>query len=227
MKKFVTICICALSLVACGTEEQSKNTQETVQSDAKKAAVEAAPAAMTESQVFAYILGREFGLPSYLNQPSRIGAMLDLDAMVQGIVDNASVLKDTNRVLQLSQEEQKKIEIYYAKVKEDRRVAGENAAPVALAGPITGGKVILSDTTSPIVKYSYMQGVQVHMLFTGLGRTFGEEFDTHYFILGLRESVFAEMDPSFKKSVPEDTLKAVNSRYVERINKIREEQRRQ
>ena len=44
---------------------------------------------MTDDQVFAYILGQEYGLPLYLNQPPRIGEMLDLDAMVQGIVDCA------------------------------------------------------------------------------------------------------------------------------------------
>ena len=76
MKNFVAICMCVFTLVACGTEEQPKNTREPALNESLKAAP--AKASMTDDQVFAYILGQEYGLPLYLNQPPRIGEMLDL-----------------------------------------------------------------------------------------------------------------------------------------------------
>ena len=229
MKIFGVVCICALVLISCGKDEASKEVRETAAQEtaAEKAPQKAQPSNMTEAQVFAYILGRDYGLPTYLNTPDRIGEMLDLDAMVQGIIDNESVLLDTNRMLQISPEVQKQLEAHYAKQTEERRAAGANAKPVVLAGPITGGKVVISDTTSLSIKYSYMQGVQIHSLFESVRRNFDERFDVMFFIRGLRESVYAAMDPSFIRSVSDDTLKAVNSRYVQRMEKIREERRRQ
>ena len=220
MKNFIAVCICVFTLVACGTDETPKNAREAVQDSPKGPA-----ASLTEPQVFAYILGEQFGLPSYLNMPSRIGAMLDLDAIVQGIVDNESVLKDSARELQVSPEVQKQIEAHYAKQVEEREKAGENARPVALAGPIKGGNVIIRDTTAPIVKYSYMQGVQMDLLFNGMRRNFGEDFDAHYFIMGIRESVFSVMDSTFQKSVSDSLLQAVSIHYKNRMKQIREERR--
>ena len=231
MKNFIAVSICAFALVACGSEESSKNTRDAAQNSAPEQAAPAknaqvAPSGtMTDAQVFAYILGRDYGLPTYLNTPDRIGEMLDLDAMVQGVIDNESVLADTNRMLQVSPEVQRQVEAHYMKLTEERRAAGANAKPVVLAGPITGGKVVISDTTSLNIKYSYMQGVQIHSLFDAVQRNFGEKLDVKFFIRGLRESVYGAMDPSFIKSVSEDTLKAVNARYVARMEKIREERR--
>ncbi len=225
MKNFVAICMCVFTLVACGTEEQPKNTREPALNESLKAAP--AKASMTDDQVFAYILGQEYGLPLYLNQPPRIGEMLDLDAMVQGIVDNEQVQKDTGFVLQVLPEEQRALEARYEQVTKEREALGDNAKPVVLAGPITGGKVVIADTTAPIIKYSYTRGVVIDGFFAGMSRTFGQKFDERYFIMGLRESVLAAMDPSFKRSVSDDTLKAVNARFVERMEEIRKEQRGQ
>ena len=151
----------------------------------------------------------------------------DLDAMVQGVVDNESFLSKPGWELQVSPDEQKSLEARYEQAAKDREALGENARPVVLAGPITGGKVVLTDTTAPIVKYSYLQGVQIDLEFAGMRKAFDEPFETHYFIMGLRESVMGAIDPSFKKSVSDATLKAVNARFVERMEKIRKEQRGQ
>lgn len=228
MKNFIAVCICMLMLLGCETDEASKNSRDAVQDGARGQAASvknAAGAALTEAQIFAYILGGEFGLPTYINTPSRIGEMLDLDAMLQGIVDNESVLKDSTRELQVSPEIQKELEAYYAKVAEERKKAGENAKPVVLAGPIKGGNVVLTEKTPAIIRYSYMQGVQIDLLFDGMRRNFSENFDYHFFVKGVRESIFSVMDSSFQKYVPDSTLQAVNTLYMNRMNKIREERR--
>ena len=182
---------------------------------------------MTESQVFAYILGEEYAKSLYLNTPLRIGEMLDLDAMVQGIVDNEKALKDSNWVLQVPFEEQKSLDAHYDQVAKDRAALGENARPIVLAGPITGQKVVITDTTSRIVKYSYAQGVSIDILFNGMRETFSENFEGRFFIQGVRESIYEVIDPSFKKTVSDERLQSVNMEYKKRLEKIREERRRQ
>ena len=54
--------------------------------------------------------------------------MLDLDAMVQGIVDNEKTFSDSNWVLQVPFEEQKSLDAHYDQVAKDR-AAGRKVAP--------------------------------------------------------------------------------------------------
>lgn len=232
MKNFVALCICAFTLLACGTDESQKTDQKTVpaQTVAQQTASQpqnAGASAMTDAQVFAYILGNVYGLPLYMNTPQRVGAMLDLDAMIQGIVDNEKALKDSSWQLQVPAEEQKKITEHYEQVAAERKAAGDSASSIALAGPITGQKVVITDTTSMIVKYSYAEGVMIDNLFNGMRENFGEPFEASFFIQGVREFVYAALDPSFKKAVSDDRLKAVNLKYKKRMDDIREERRRQ
>ena len=233
MKNFIAVSICAFALVACGSEESSKNTRDAAQNSAPEQAAPAknaqvAPSGtMTDAQVFAYILGKVYGYPPYMNTPDRVGAMLDLDAMIQGIVDNEKALTDSTWELQLSAAAQAEINEYYNKVAEERKAAGANAPQVALAGPITGQKVVLTDTTSKIVKYSYAQGVMIDNLFDGMRKNFGEDFEGKFFIQGVRESIYEALDPSFKKTVPDGRFSAVNAKYKKRMEEIREERRRQ
>lgn len=226
MKNFVALCICAFTLLACNADEAQKTAAE--KPSQGTAPVQKADAdTMTDAQVFAYILGDVYGMPIYMNMPQRIGALLDLDAMIQGIVDNERALVDSSWVLQLSAEEQAKVNDHFANVMKEREQAGENAKPIELAGPITGQKVILMDTTSMIVKYSYAQGVSIDLLFDGMRKSFGEDFEGRFFIQGVRESIYAKLDTSFKKRVSDDRLMAVNIKYKKRMQEIREEQRRQ
>ena len=230
MKIFVALCVCALILLACGADDSQKNNQGDVAAEKapqSEPVQKAGTDTITDAQVFAYILGDVYGMPTYMNVPQRIGAMLDLDAMVQGIVDNERALIDSNWVLQLSTEEQAKVNEFYEKVAAERRAAGDNAPAIALAGPITGQKVILKDTTSMVVKYSYAQGVSIDRLFDGMRKNFGEDFEGRFFIQGVRESIYGMLDSSFKKSVSIDRLKAVDLKYKKRMQEIREEQRRQ
>ena len=231
MKKFVALCICAFTLLACESDEPQKVAEKAApeQVKAQQAAVQPqndAASAMTDAQVFAYILGSVYGLPSYMNTPQRVGAMVDLDAMIQGIVDNERALKDSTWKLQLSEEERKDINEHYEKVAAERRAAGDKAPEIALAGPITGKKVVLADTASMIVKYSYTQGVTIDILFDGMRKNFGEDFEARFFIQGVRESIYGMMDSSFKKAFTDERLNAVNTKYKARMEKIREEQRR-
>ena len=232
MKNFVALCICAFTLLACGADESQKTDQKTApaQTAAQQTASQpqnAGASTMTDAQVFAYILGNVYGLPLYMNTPQRIGAMLDLDAMIQGVVDNERALKDSTWQLQLSAEEQKKVNEHFEKVAEERKAAGDKAPSIALAGPITGQKVVITDTTSMIVKYSYAEGVMIDNLFNGMRENFGEPFEAHFFIQGVREFIYEAMDPSFKKTVSDERLKAVNMKYKKRMDDIREERRRQ
>ena len=232
MKKFVALCICAFTLLACESDEPQKVAEKAApeQVKAQQAAAQLqndAASAMTDAQVFAYILGSVYGLPSYMNTPQRVGAMVELDAMIQGIVDNERALKDSTWKLQLSEKEQKDINEHYEKVATERKGAGEKAPEIALAGPITGQKVVITDTTSMIVKYSYTQGVMIDVLFDGMRKSFGEDFEGKFFVQGVRESVYEVMDPSFRKAVSGERLKAVNTKYKNRMEEIREERRRQ
>ena len=231
MKNFVALCICAFTLLACGADESQKTDQKaenatTAQQTASQPQT-AGASTMTDAQVFAYILGNVYGLPLYMNTPQRVGSMLDLDAMIQGIVDNEKALTDSTWQLQVPAEEQKKINEHYEKVAAERKTAGDSASSIALAGPITGQKVVITDTTSMIVKYSYAEGVMIDNLFNGMRENFGEPFEAHFFIQGVREFVYAALDPSFKKAVSDDRLKAVNMKYKKRMDDIREERRRQ
>lgn len=231
MKNFVALCACAFTLLACETDELQKvaekaaPAQATAQQAAARPQNEAA-SEMTDAQVFAYILGSVYGLPSYMNTPQRVGAMVDLDAMIQGVVDNERTLKDSTWKLQLSEEEQRGINERYEKVAAERRAAGDRAPEIALAGPITGQKVVITDTTSMIVKYSYAQGVMIDVLFDGMRKNFGEDFEARFFIQGVREFVYEAMDPSFRKAVSDERLKAVNTKYKNRMEQIREERHR-
>lgn len=235
MKNFVALCICAFTLLACGADESQKIDQKAenaapVQAAAQQTASQPQKSgtnAMTDAQVFAYILGDVYGLPLYMNTPQRVGAMLELDAMIQGIVDNERALMDSTWQLQLSADEQKKVNEHYEKVTAERKAAGENAPSIALAGPITGQKVVITDTTSMIVKFSYTEGVMIDNLFNGMKENFGEDFEAKFFIQGVREFVYAALDPSFKKAVSDERLKAVNIKYKKRMEEIREERRRQ
>ena len=232
MKNFVALCICAFTLLACESDEPQKVAEKAAPEQVKAQQAAAQPqndaaSAMTDAQVFAYILGSVYGLPSYMNTPQRVGAMVELDAMIQGIVDNERALKDSTWKLQLSEKEQKDINEHYEKVAAERKEAGEKAPEIALAGPITGQKVVITDTTSMIVKYSYTQGVMIDNLFNGMRENFGEPFEAHFFIQGVRESVYEVMDPSFRKAVSDERLKAVNMKYKKRMDDIREERRRQ
>ena len=232
MKNFVALCICAFTLLACESDEPQKVAEKAAPEQVKAQQAAAQPqndaaSAMTDAQVFAYILGSVYGLPSYMNTPQRVGAMVELDAMIQGIVDNERALKDSTWKLQLSEKEQKDINEHYEKVAAERKEAGEKAPEIALAGPITGQKVVITDTTSMIVKYSYTQGVMIDNLFNGMRENFGEPFEAHFFIQGVRESVYEVMDPSFRKAVSDERLKAVNTKYKNRMEEIREERRRQ
>ena len=232
MKNFVALCICAFTLLACESDEPRKVAEKAAPEQVKAQQAVAQPqndaaSAMTDAQVFAYILGSVYGLPSYMNTPQRVGAMVELDAMIQGIVDNERALKDSTWKLQLSEEERKDINEHYEKVAAERRAAGDKAPEIALAGPITGQKVVLADTASMIVKYSYTQGVTIDILFDGMRKIFGEDFEARFFIQGVRESIYGMMDSSFKKAFTDERLNAVNAKYKTRMEKIREEQRRQ
>ena len=227
MKKFVALCVCAFALLACESDEPRKVAEKAAPEQAKAQPQNSAVDTTTDMQVFAYILGSVYGLPSYMNTPQRVGAMVELDAMIQGIVDNEMALKDSTWKLQLSEEERKDINEHYEKVAAERRAAGDKAPEIALAGPITGKKVVLADTASMIVKYSYTQGVTIDILFDGMRKIFGEDFEARFFIQGVRESIYGMMDSSFKKAFTDERLNAVNAKYKIRMEKIREEQRRQ
>ena len=226
MKNFVALCVCAFALLACEADEPQKVAEKAAPEQAKAQPQNSAVDTTTDMQVFAYILGSVYGLPSYMNTPQRVGAMLELDAMIQGIADNERALKDSSWKLQLSEEERKDINEHYEKVAAERRAAGDKAPEIALAGPITGQKVVLADTASMIVKYSYTQGVTIDILFDGMRKIFGEDFETRFFIQGVRESIYGMMDSSFKKAFTDERLNAVNTKYKTRMEKIREEQRR-
>lgn len=220
----ITAAFFAMVCIGCGAKDEApaqKQEQAQVQPAQQTASV-----SMTDDQKFAYLLGTQFGVPQYMNIPSQIGEMLELDAMIQGVVDCVKARKDSTFKKQLSDAEEKAVDDFYAATTKARAAAGENAAPIKLAGPITNQPVQLNDSSSSILKYSYMMGEQIGGLFIGVWNNFEQEFDVNYFILGVREGVAAEMDPNFKMSLPKESFKAVNDMYVKKIQKILDDRRK-
>lgn len=209
---------------AAGESPKAGQVQPGSQNSASKAA--APDAGFTDDQKFSYMLGDQFGVPVYVNYPKRIGEMLSLDAMVQGVVDAIRKDRDSTVNLQMTQAEMASIDSLYDSVARDRIAAGDKASPVKVAGPIENKPVVIDSTSSAILKYSYAAGVQVAYMFIGVERSFEQRFSLNHFVYGLREGVASVIDDSYRMSLSRDSMKVVNSRYMKKIQGIMEKRRR-
>ena len=236
-KNFLVVCSFALALMACNSNDSKPENRMHEAFN------------MTDEQMFAYLLGNQFGGQSFSNAPLQFGEYLDLDAMVQGILDNSKFSKDSSAQMQMSADSMTAISDRYSKVMDARvktytpdstKLAslGNDPArimsyvdserktlPVTSPIPVKKQPVTISEKSSQNQKYSYATGVQLNLMFESVGRNLEQSLDVDYFVLGLREKAMNFLDSSFAMQVPMDSLKAVNGRYVQKMQKILERRR--
>jgi hypothetical protein len=209
----------------------------------------------TDDQKFSYMLGSQFGGPSFQNIAMQLGEYFEIDYLVQGVLDNSKAFKDTNFKLQIPRDSMSAIDSYFAaQAAERQKLARPDSAtemsfegdilklrayvdsamktlPIKPAAKYRNTTVTIGNKTTPIQKYSYVMGTQLDVMFHGVERQFDQEFDLNYFIQGLREACLNVLDTNYKTQFPMDSIKAVNDRYVvkirEHMQKKREEFMRQ
>ena len=231
--KKIALGAAALALIACG------ETQKPV---SKVAAI---TPNSTDDQKFAYMLGAQFGLQNFTNLPWQTGEGIDEDVVVQAFHDALGNMKDSTLKLQLphdslaviSRRIQNAMRERYIKVQPDTNVTKNmndeqirayvdslrKALPVNAAPAVKNEKVTLPEVPSEQQKFSYLIGFQFGNQFYSIGRQFETEFDGDYFVLGIRDAGKRVRDTSFTMTLPEDSLKAVGDRFMEKSKLMNEE----
>ena len=230
--KKIALGAAALALIACG-EAQKPVPQ-----------VAAVTPNSTDDQKFAYMLGAQFGLQNFSNLPWQTGEGIDEDVVVQAFRDALENMKDSTHKLQLPQDSlgvisrriQNSMRERYFKTQPDSTAKDlsdeqrhalidslRKALPVNPAPAVKNEKVTLPEVPSEQQKFSYLIGFQFGNQFYGIGRQFETEFDGDYFVLGLRDAGKRVRDTTFTMTLPDDTLKAVGDRFMEKSKLINEE----
>ena len=203
----------------------------------------------TDDQKFSYMLGSQFGGPSFQNIAMQLGEYFEIDYLVQGVLDNSKAFKDTNFKLQIPRDSMPAIDSYFAEQAAERqKLARPDSAtemsfkgdfsklrayvdsamktlPIKPAAKYLNTTVTIGEKSTPMQKYSYIMGTQLDIMFHGVERQFDQEFDINYFIQGLREACLNVLDTNFKTQFPMDSIKAVNDRYVVKIREITQKKR--
>ena len=203
----------------------------------------------TDDQKFSYMLGSQFGGPSFQNIAMQLGEYFELDYLVQGVLDNSKAFKDTNFKLQIPRDSMPASDSYFAEQAAERqKLARPDSAtemsfkgdfsklrayvdsamktlPIKPAAKYLNTTVTIGEKSTPMQKYSYIMGTQLDIMFHGVERQFDQEFDINYFIQGLREACLNVLDTNFKTQFPMDSIKAVNDRYVVKIREITQKKR--
>jgi thiol-disulfide isomerase/thioredoxin len=231
--KKIALGAAALALIACGE----------AQKPVKKVA--AITPNSTDDQKFAYMLGAQFGLQNFMNLPLRTGLGIDEDLVVQAFRDAMASFNDSTATLQIHSDSLAVINSRIQKAMQDRYLATrpdtsvikgmddaqiraytdslEKAQPIVAAPEVKNVEVKLPSDPSELQKFSYLIGVQFGNQFYSIGRQFQTEFESDYFVLGLRDAGKKSRDTSFTMVLPDDTLRAVGSRYTEKMKTIRDE----
>ena len=231
--KKIALGAAALALIACGE----------AQKPVKKVA--AITPNSTDDQKFAYMLGAQFGLQNFMNLPLRTGLGIDEDLVVQAFRDAMASFNDSTATLQIHSDSLAVINSRIQKAMQDRYLATrpdtsvikgmddaqiraytdslEKAQPIVAAPEVKNVEVKLPSDPSELQMFSYLIGVQFGNQFYSIGRQFQTEFESDYFVLGLRDAGKKSRDTSFTMVLPDDTLRAVGSRYTEKMKTIRDE----
>lgn len=238
--KILAFGLCALALTACDTmQNQQQATRPEVSFNANT----------TDDQKFSFMLGTQFAGPSFANIAEHLGEYFDVDYLVQGIYDNSKAQNDSNFKLQLTQEDMTAIDASFAAVAEERmKLARPDSAtemsfegdinklrayvdsafktlPIAKPSPITNKVVKIGDKSSNMQKYSYVMGTQLFLMFHGVEKQFGQSFDVDYFAQGSIEACRHVLDTTFVMQLSQDSIKAVNDRYVAKIQELMQKRR--
>lgn len=239
--KIIAFGIALLALSACDMQQPRQAAVADVKIDSTT----------TDDQKFSYMLGSQFGGPSFKNIAMQLGEYFEIDYLVQGVLDNSKAFKDTAFKLQIPRDSMSVVDSYFAEQAAERqKLARPDSAtemsfegdfsklrayvdsamktlPIKPAAKYQNVTVTIGEKTTPIQKYSYIMGTQLDIMFHGVERQFDQEFDLNYFIQGLREACLNVLDTNYKTQFPMDSIKAVNDRYVvkvrEHMQKKREE----
>lgn len=231
--------LCALALTACDTVQNQQVSKPEISINANT----------TDDQKFSYMLGTQFAGPSFANIAVQLGEYFIVDYMVQGIFDNAKGLNDTNFRMPLSNEEMTSIDAHFADVAAERiKMAKPDSAtemsfegdinklrqyvdstlrtlPIAPAAPIKNVTVKVDSNSSAIQKYSYIMGAQLYVMYHGVEKQFGQLFDVEYFVQGTKDACRNVLDSTFALQLSSDSIKAVNDRYVVKVQEINKKRR--
>ena len=239
--KIIAFGIALLAISACDMQQPRQAAVADVKIDSTT----------TDDQKFSYMLGSQFGGPSFKNIAMQLGEYFEIDYLVQGVLDNSKAFKDTAFKLQIPRDSMSAVDSYFAEQAAERqKLARPDSAtemsfegdfsklrayvdsamktlPIKPAAKYQNVTVTIGEKTTPIQKYSYIMGTQLDIMFHGVERQFDQEFDLNYFIQGLREACLNVLDTNYKTQFPMDSIKAVNDRYVvkvrEHMQKKREE----
>lgn len=240
-RKIIAVGLCAFAFVAC---DQLKTEQKQIPATTVSVTND-----ITDDQKFSYMLGTQFAGPSFANIAVQLGEYFDVDYLIQGIYDNSKSLKDTSFKLQINQDSLSIIDQYFADVSAKRvKQASPDSAtemsfngdinklrayvdssirtlPIQSAAPIKNTMIVIDESSSMMQKYSYIMGMQLHIMFRGVERQFDQEFDIDYFVQGAREACKHVLDTNFVSALSTDTLKAVNDRYVVKVKEVMRKKR--
>ena len=238
--KKIALAAAALALVACDTESSAV-------AQSPKAAI---TANSTDNQKFAYMLGAQFGGQSAVNIPKSMGEELNVDAVIQGILDNEKTVGDTSAKLQLHNDSLRNLnDRLYAKSRERAESIHPDSAtmasfngdyakvnaymdsiikslPINPADPAKGNPMTITDASSENLKMAYLLGLQFDSQFINIKSRLDVDMPADYFILGIREAFANVKDTTFNMQLSKDSLEAVGKRLGEVEAKKREEARK-
>ena len=230
--QFIVFGACALALIACNSQ------------DSKPAAISANS---TDDQKFAYMLGTQFGTQNFKAVPVQAGEHINQDCLIQAIFDNVKANKDSSFKVQIPVDSLSAIANRYnmkargrlGKAQPDSAAVASfegsqdkyrayvdsvlNSLPVEPEAPVTGQPVVLGETPSENLKFSYLLGMQISNQFLNISAQFQTDFDVEYFVLGIKDAASKVRDTNFVMPLPDDTLNAVGNRYNEKMKVLREE----
>lgn len=239
-KRIIALAVASLAIVACDSLNPVQKPLE------PKVRVDAST---TDDQKFSYMLGVQFGGPSFENIAVRLGEYFDVDYLAQGVVDNAKALKDTSFKVQMPMDSMKTLDAYFAEVSAKRAESARpdsatemsfngdfmklrayvdsvlKTLPIKRPAIVTYGEVKLSEKSTNMQKYSYVMGTQLQTMFHGVEKQFDQDFDGDYFLQGVRDACMNVLDTAFVVQMSNDSIKAVNDRYVVKVRELMQKKR--
>ena len=239
-KRIIALAVATLAIVAC---DSLNTTQKPLEPKVR------VDASTTDDQKFSYMLGVQFGGPSFENIAIQLGEYFDVDYLSQGIIDNAKALKDTNFKVQMPMDSMKILDSHFAEISAKRAEAAHpdsateksfngdfsklrayvdsamKTLPIKRPAVVTYGEVKLSGKSTDMQKYSYVMGTQLQTMFHGVEKQFDQDFDGDYFLQGVRDACMNILDTAFVVQMSNDSIKAVNDRYVVKIRELMQKKR--
>lgn len=236
--KLLSVIALSLIVMSCGARDESSKAKKNIKEPtvSKETTVE-------DDQAFAYMLGTQFGRQGIENAPFQIGAHLDVDALVQGLLDMS------NGKLQMNDSAIKAVDSVYNSIVVDRmaKVRPDSATrasfgddnnkyhayvdsvnktlPMEPEIPVKNEPVTLDGNSSFVRMYSYRSGIQLGTIVEGVAKQIEKKLDPEFFARGVREIAMHLSDSTSAMWISSDSLEAINARYVKIMQVIQKERR--